>query len=108
MATHTHTRTYIHTHTHIHECTHIIHYLLLLLVITACIYTDLVYTYAHSELANWLIITIMFRIYHIAGNFDVFGAFQSDRKNLTHQIFKSIQCLIKDSDHPLKYFLSYI
>ena len=35
--------------------------------------------------------------YRIAGNFDVF---QPDR-----QIFKAIQCLVKDTDHPSKYFL---
>ena len=38
------------------------------------------------------------------GNFEVFDAFQPDRQNLTHQIFKAIQCLVKDSDHPSKYF----
>ena len=42
------------------------------------------------------------------GNFDVFEAFQPDRQNLTCQIFKSIQCLVKDSDHPSKYFVSNI
>ena len=40
----------------------------------------------------------------IAGNFDVFDAFQPDRQNLTHEIFKSIQCLVNDCDHPSKYF----
>ena len=42
--------------------------------------------------------------YRIAGNFDIFDAFQPDRQNLTCQIFKSVQCLVKDSDHPSKYF----
>ena len=41
--------------------------------------------------------------YRIAGNFDVFDAFQPERQNLTHQIFKAIQCLVKDTDHPSKY-----
>ena len=47
-------------------------------------------------------------LYRIAGNFDVFDAYLTDRKNLTHQIFKAIQCLVKDSDHPSKYFPSNI
>ena len=42
------------------------------------------------------------------GNFDVFDVFQPDHQNLTHQIFKSIQCLVKDSDHLSKYFQSNI
>ena len=42
------------------------------------------------------------------GNFDYFDAFQPDRQNLTHQILKAIQCLVKDTDHPSKYFLSNI
>ena len=37
------------------------------------------------------------------GNFDVFDAFQPDRQNLTRQIFKAIQCLVKGTDHPSKY-----
>ena len=37
------------------------------------------------------------------GNFDVFDVFLPDRQNLTRQIFKAIQCLVKDSDHPSKY-----
>ena len=41
--------------------------------------------------------------YRIAGNFDVFDAFQPDRQYLTRQIFKAIQCLVKDTDHPSKY-----
>ena len=41
--------------------------------------------------------------YRIAGNFDVFDAFQPDRQNLTCQIFKTIQCLVKDTDHQSKY-----
>ena len=44
----------------------------------------------------------------MGGNFDVFDAFQPDRQNLTCQIFESVQCLVKDSDHPSKYFLSNI
>ena len=35
-------------------------------------------------------------IYRIAGNFDVFDAFQPDHQNLTRQIFKAIQHLVKD------------
>ena len=42
------------------------------------------------------------------GNFDIFGAFLPDRQNLTRQIFKAIQCLVKHSDHPSKYFPSNI
>ena len=38
--------------------------------------------------------------YCVAGNFDVFDAFQPDRQNLTRQIFKAIQYLVKDTDHP--------
>ena len=37
-------------------------------------------------------------------NFDVFDVLQPDRQNLTCQIFKAIQCLVKDTDHPSKYF----
>ena len=42
------------------------------------------------------------------GNFDVFDAFQPDHQNLTSQIFKAIQSLVKDSDHLSKYFPSNI
>ena len=42
------------------------------------------------------------------GNFDVFVILQPDCQNLTRQIFKVIQCLVKDSDHPSKYFPSNI
>ena len=42
------------------------------------------------------------------GNFDGFDAFQPDRQNLTRQILKAIQCLVKDTDHPSKYFPSNI
>ena len=42
------------------------------------------------------------------GKFEVFDAFLTDRQNLTCQIFKAIQCLVKDSDHPSKYFPSNI
>ena len=53
---------------------------------------------------------ISIMMYRIAGNFDGgnFDAFQPDRQNLTCQIFKAIQHLVKDTDHPLKYFLSNI
>ena len=34
--------------------------------------------------------------YRIAGNFDVFDAFQPDRQNLTCQLFKAMQHLVKD------------
>ena len=44
----------------------------------------------------------------IAGNFDGFDAFQPDHQNLTRQILKAIQCLVKDTDYPSKYFLSNI
>ena len=52
-------------------------------------------------------------IYRIAGNFDGgniddFDAFQPDRQSLTRQIFKAIQRLVKDCDHPSKYFPSNI
>ena len=40
------------------------------------------------------------------GNFDIFDAFLPDHQNLTRQIFKAVQCLVKDSDHPSKYFPS--
>ena len=43
--------------------------------------------------------------YRIAGNFDLFDTFPPDRQNLTRQIFKAIQRLVKDCDHPSKYFL---
>ena len=35
---------------------------------------------------------VQFLMYHIAGNFDGFDAFQPDRQNLTRQILKAIQC----------------
>ena len=38
------------------------------------------------------------------GDFDVFDAFQPDHQNLTRQIFKAMQHLVKDSDHPVKIF----
>ena len=44
----------------------------------------------------------------MGGNFDVLDAFQPDRQNLTRQIFKTIQCLVKDADYPSKYFPSNI
>ena len=52
-------------------------------------------------------------IYRIAGNFDGgnfdgFDVFQPDRQNLTRQILKAIQYLVKDTDHPSKYFPSNI
>ena len=52
-------------------------------------------------------------IYRIAGNFDggkywCFWRFQPDRQNLTRQIFKAIQRLVKDCNHSSKYFLSNI
>ena len=50
----------------------------------------------------------MIETYRVAGNFDVFDAFQPDHQNLTHQIFKSVQFLVKDSDHLSKYFPSNI
>ena len=37
-------------------------------------------------------------------NFDIFTALQPDRQNLTCQVFKAIQHLVKDSDHSSKYF----
>ena len=51
---------------------------------------------------------VLFAIYRIAGNIDVFDAFQPDRQNLTHQNFKAIQRLVKDCDHPSKYFVKYL
>ena len=47
-------------------------------------------------------------IYCIAGNFDGFDVFQPNRQNFTRQILKAIQCLVKDTDHPSKYFASHI
>ena len=44
----------------------------------------------------------------MGGNFDGFDIFQPDRQNLTRQILKAIQCLVKDIDHPSKYFPSNI
>ena len=44
----------------------------------------------------------------MGGNFDRFDVFQPDRQNLTRKILKAIQCLVKDTDHPSKYFLSNI
>ena len=44
----------------------------------------------------------------MGGNFDCFDAFQPDRQNLTRQILKAIQCLVKDTDHPSNYFPSNI
>ena len=44
----------------------------------------------------------------MGGNFDGFDAFQPDRQNLTRQILKAIQCLVKDTDNPSKYFPSNI
>ena len=46
--------------------------------------------------------------YLIAGNSDVFDTFQPDCQNLTSQIFKAIQRLVKDSDHLSKYFPSNV
>ena len=43
-------------------------------------------------------------MHRIAGNFDGFDAFQPDRQKLTRQILKAKQCLVKDTDHPSKYF----
>ena len=45
-------------------------------------------------------------IYRIVGNFDGFDVFQPDHQNLTCQILKAIQCLVKDTDHPSKYLKS--
>ena len=43
--------------------------------------------------------------YHIAGNFYMFLMLSSQSvKILIHQIFKATQYLVKDSDHPSKYF----
>ena len=46
------------------------------------------------------------------GNFDIFDAFQLDHQNLTHQIvskqYSVYRCMVKDSDHPSKYFPSNI
>ena len=51
--------------------------------------------------------------YRIAANYDRgkywrFWRFQPDYQNLTRQIFKAIQRLVKDCDHPSKYFPSNI
>ena len=46
--------------------------------------------------------------YRIAGNIDVFDAIQLYRQNLARQMFKAIQRLVKDCDHPSKYFPSNI
>ena len=57
----------------------------------------------------WLVVTLLrAMIYRIARNFDGFDAFQPDRQNLTRQILKAIQCLVKDTEHLSKYFLSNI
>ena len=58
-------------------------------------------------------LTLLACKYHIAGNFDggnfdIFDVFQPDHQNLTCQTFKAIQGLVKDSDHPSKYFPSKI
>ena len=64
-----------------------------------------------------LIIVQMLNIYCIAenfdkGNFDIFDAFQLDHQNLTHQIalkqYSIYRCMMKDSNHPSKYFPSNI
>ena len=44
----------------------------------------------------------------MGGNIDVFDTFQPDRQNLTSQIFKAIQRLVKDCDNQSKYFPSNI
>ena len=56
----------------------------------------------------------MLYIYHIVQSFDEgnFDAFQLDHQNLTSQIVQKqhsvYRCMVKDSDHPSKYFLSNI
>ena len=80
----------------------------------ACIYAKIHKNLLHMHIEYHMIIqTCGVATYRIAGNFDggnfnVFDAFQPDRQNLTRQIFKAIQCLVKDSDHPSKYILSNI
>ena len=39
--------------------------------------------------------SLILAYYHIAGNFEVFDAFQPDRQNLTYQIFKAMQHLVR-------------
>ena len=42
-------------------------------------------------------------------NCNIFDTSQPDYQNLTHQIiFKALQCLVKDSEYPSKYFPSNI
>ena len=66
-----------------------------------------------STIISKALIKKLYIIYRIAGNFnggnfEGFDAFQPDRQNLTCQILKAIQCLVKDTDHPSKYFPSNI
>ena len=44
----------------------------------------------------------------MGGNFDDFDTFRPDGQKLTRQILKAIQCLVKDTNHPSKYFPSNI
>ena len=46
-------------------------------------------------LINNIIFLLILYNYRIAGNFDVFDAFLPDLQNLTRQIFKAIQCLLR-------------
>ena len=56
-------------------------------------------------------------VYHMAqnfegGNYEIFDAFQLDHQNLTYKIvlkqYCIYRCMVKDSDHSSKYFLSNI
>ena len=51
-----------------------------------------------QDIISGVCVLCVANIYRIAGNFDVFDAFQPDHQNLTHQIFKAMQHLVKDSD----------
>ena len=44
----------------------------------------------------------------IEGNFDVFDALQPDCQNLIRQIFKALQRLVKDTDHPSNISVKYL
>ena len=63
--------------------------------------------YTSNQCCVWLFQYCIAGIFD-GGNFDVFDAFQPDRQNLTCLIFKATQHLVKDSDHPSKYFPSHI
>ena len=74
------------------------HYLTRL--ITLVITTETTIWLIHEPCSSFRVLTKVLIEYRIAGNFnggnfDGFDAFQPDRQNLTRQILKAIQCLVR-------------